>query len=295
MRMLEFPVPAEYDGIRLKNFLRSFCRVSARLMIRLKREPNGIAINGNHAIVTQLLRSGDMVRLCMPDDEKQAEPVAHSLPVVFEDDDLLIVEKPANMPMYPSPGHDCDSLANAAAALFVARGQKIAFRPVYRLDKDTTGLVVLAKNTYSAACLSGYVHKEYYAVCEGVISGEGVIDAPIGLKEGHRVQREVTVHGEKSVTQWRALGGAGGHTLLGIRLRTGRTHQIRVHFSYSGHPLAGDDMYGGSLQLIPRQALHCGKIWLTHPVTGETILLQSGLPGDMQRLLQACGIQDIQK
>lgn len=295
MRALEFPVPDEYDGIRLKNFLRSCCSVSARLMIRLKREPHGITVNGKHAIVTELLHSGDVVRLLLPEDEKRQDPVPYPLSIVFEDDDLLVVDKPAGMPMYPSPGHDRDSLANAAAALFLERGQKIAFRPVYRLDKDTTGLVVLAKNAYSAARLAGKVQKEYSAVCEGILSGEGVFDGPIGLKAGHGIQREVTPHGGKSVTRWRAVRSGGGHTLLCIRLETGRTHQIRVHFSHAGHPLAGDDMYGGSLGKISRQALHCGAIRLVHPVTGETAALQSAFPPDLKELLEACGMESTQK
>lgn len=295
MRTLEFPVPPEYGGIRLKSFLRGYCGVSARLMIRLKREPNGITVNGAQAIVTRVLCAGDTVRLNLPDDEKQPEPAPYPLSVVLEDDDLLVVEKPAGMPMYPSPGHDRDSLANAAAALFLERGRKIAFRPVYRLDRDTTGLVVLAKNAYCAARLAGKIQKEYFAVCEGILSGTGVMNAPIGLKSGHRVQREVTPNGERAVTHWRALCSGGGHTLVGVCLETGRTHQIRVHFAHMGHPLAGDDLYGGSLEQIERQALHCGNVRFAHPVTGAAVALQSSFPRDMERLLRACGMENTQK
>lgn len=295
MRTLEFPVPAAYGGIRLKNFLRGFCGLSARLLVRLKRQPDGIAVNGQHAVVTQVLCGGDVVRLRLPEGGKQQEPVPCPLSVVFEDDDLLVVDKPANMPMYPSPGHDRDSLANAAAALFLERGREVAFRPVYRLDKDTTGLTVLAKNAYCAARLAGNVQKEYFAVCEGILSGQGVFDGPIGLKEGHGIQRAVTPCGEASVTRWQALCSGGGHTLLCIRLETGRTHQIRVHFSHAGHALAGDDLYGGSLEKIGRQALHCGQLRLTHPVTGKEIALRAGFPQDMCRLFTSCGMESVQK
>jgi len=295
MRELAFPVPAEYDGIRLKSFLRGYCGISSRLMIRLKREPMGITVDGLHAIVTDTLKSGTVVRLLMPDDEKQLEPVNLPISVIYEDDDVLILDKPANMPMYPTPGHDSDSLANAVSAFFLEHDEKIAFRPVYRLDKDTTGLVVLAKNPYAAARLAHSVKKEYFAVCEGELSGFGVIDSPIGLKEGHRIQRAVTPQGEKAVTKWRALGSANQHSFVALDLVTGRTHQIRVHMSNSGHPLAGDDMYGGSLTLIARQALHCGSVCFTHPFTNKELCFISELPNDMKILLNICGIKNIQK
>ena len=295
MRELSFPVPDGYDGICLKNFLRSCCGVSSRLMIRLKREPMGITRNGLHAIVTETLHAGDVIRLRMPDDIKRQEPVDAPLDTVYEDDDLLIVNKPAGMPMYPSPGHDCDSLANAFSARCLKRGERIAFRPVYRLDRDTTGLVVLAKNPYSAARLAGRIGKEYIAVCEGELSGAGEIDAPIARKEGHGIQREVAPQGEKAVTRWRSLGIGAGHSLLVLELETGRTHQIRVHLSHLGHPLAGDDFYGGHTALIARQALHCGSVSFSHPYSGKAMRLDCMLPRDMAALLLSCGIQYTQK
>lgn len=264
-------------------------------MIKLKREPAGITVNGLHAIVTDTLKAMDIVRLLMPDDEKQPEPASLPVFVVYEDDDVLILDKPANMPMYPTPGHNCDSLANAAAAYFLEHDKKIAFRPIYRLDKDTTGLVVLAKNPYAAARLAHAVKKEYFAVCEGELCGSGVIDRPIGLKEGHRIQRAVTPKGERAVTRWRALCSAAGHSLVSLELETGRTHQIRVHLSNAGHPLAGDDMYGGSLALIARQALHCKKIRFIHPFTNKEMCFNSELPGDIQILLNSCGVKNTQK
>lgn len=295
MRELEFPVPEEYGGIRLKSFLRGYCQVSSRLMVRLKREPMGITKNGAHAVVTDLLEAGDLVRLQLPDDEKQIEPVAVPLSIVYEDDDLLVVDKPAHMPMYPSPGHDRDSLANAAAAFFLERGEKVAFRPVYRLDRDTTGLVVLAKNPYAAARLAGRIRKEYTAVCEGELHGSGTVDGRIARKPGHRVQREVAPQGEPALTHWHALFCGNGYSFLKLRLETGRTHQIRVHLSHLGYPLAGDDMYGGHTDQMERQALHCGLISFTHPCSGMELRLCSVLPDDMRGLLCACGIQSVQK
>ncbi|MBW7573483.1 RluA family pseudouridine synthase [Caproiciproducens faecalis] len=291
MRELSFLVPKEYDGIRLKSFLRSYCGISARLMIRLKREPAGITRNGQHAIVTEILKAEDEVRIRMPDDTKLQEPLSVPLAVVYEDSDLLVLNKPAAMPMYPTPGHDCDSLANAAAAYFLSHGERLSFRPVYRLDKDTTGLVVLAKNSFCAAQLAGRIEKEYVAVCEGILTGEGTVDEPIGLKEGHRIQREVTDRGERAITHWRTLQNGNGYSLVSFQLKTGRTHQIRVHMAHIGHPLAGDDLYGGNLRLISRQALHCMNIHFIHPITRKRTDLSSTLPEDMRSLLGTCGME----
>ncbi|NLG92111.1 MAG: RluA family pseudouridine synthase [Clostridiales bacterium] len=290
MRELSFTVPIEYDGISVKSFLRGYCGISARLMVRLKREPMGITKNGLNVIVTQTVSAGDVVRIRMPDDSKQPEPEDRPLSVVYEDEDLLIIDKPANMPMYPAPGHDRDSLANAVAAYHLRRNERLAFRPVYRLDKDTTGLVVLAKNPYCAARLAGNIEKEYMAICEGEFSGSGTIDEPIALKEGHAIQRTVTPCGESAVTHWRVLCTGRGHTFVSFRIETGRTHQIRVHMSHFGHPLAGDDLYGGHLEFLSRQALHCTNIHFVHPVSGKDRRFTCALPNDMKKLLELSGM-----
>jgi 23S rRNA pseudouridine1911/1915/1917 synthase len=290
MRQLSFTVPKEYDGIRLKSFLRGYCGVSSRLLVKLKREPMGITKNGFHTIVTVPLQAGDIIGLLMPDDDKQIEPVQLPLQIVYEDSDLLIADKPADMPMYPCPGHDCDSLANAVASYYLSNNEKLAFRPVYRLDKNTSGLVVLTKNAYCAARLAGSIQKTYMAICEGKLSGSGIIDRPIGLKEGSKIQREVTPEGKSAVTEWKAVFCNGEHTYLTLVLKTGRTHQIRVHLSSIGYPLAGDDMYGGSTGEIGRQALHCGQISFLHPVTMQNLRFDCDLPQDMQKLLLECSV-----
>ena len=281
MRRLSFIVPAEMEGRKLKSFLRGPCGLSARLMIRLKYVPMGIARNGEHARVIDLIHAGDRIDLSIPEDSAFLDPVSVPLDVVFEDDDLLVVNKPAGMPVHPSPGHDTDTLANAAAAYFQQEGLFCAFRAVCRLDKDTTGLMVLAKNPYAAARLSGAVRKGYTAVCEGLLQGSGVIDAPIRNKEGYGIRREVGEGGDPAVTHWRAVAWSGGHTVLRLWLETGRTHQIRVHMESIGHPLAGDDMYGGGLSRIGRQALHCGYASFVHPVTGQRLQLSAPVPEDM--------------
>lgn len=291
MRTLEFSVPKEYGGASLKGFLRSKCRVSARLLARLKRVPMGITVNGAAATVRVVLQKGDWVRLLLPEDEPFPEPAALPLAPLYEDNDLLVVDKPSGMPVHPSPGHDRDSLANAAAAYFLNKGERLAFRPVYRLDRDTTGALILAKNAFVAARLAGTVEKTYLAVCEGILQGEGMEDGPIGLLPGHSIQRCVSPEGVRAVTHWHALDQAGGHTLLALRLETGRTHQIRVHMVSRGNPLAGDDFYGGSRALIARQALHCAQVTFKHPMIEKDMSLVAPIPADFSALLAACGLQ----
>lgn len=285
MRELHFAVPSSFQGSRLKTFLREYCRVSARLLANLKREPMGITVNGRHAIATDCLQQGDIVRLLLPRDKKIPERAGLLFPVAFEDEDILVVNKPAGMPMYPCPGHDRDSLLNAYSNYCALRGEQFSFRPVYRLDKDTTGLVLLAKHSYAASLLAGNTRKTYLAVCEGILQGSGVIERPIGMKEGSRIQRAVRPDGTYALTRWRSLIIGSGLSLVALRLKTGRTHQIRVHLSSIGHPLAGDDLYGGSLSLTCRQALHCAEIRLVHPVTKQKIRVVQSLPDDMQKLI----------
>ncbi|WP_099206105.1 RluA family pseudouridine synthase [Scatolibacter rhodanostii] len=286
MRKLQFKVPQEYDGNSIKSFLRGYCGLSARLMVKLKRVPLGITRNGLHAKVIEPLTTGDIVTIYIPDDDKKTTPVSIPLTILYEDDDILVIDKLADMPMYPTPGHDCDSLANAVAAYYLAHNLHLAFRPLYRLDKDTTGIVVLAKNAYAAAALSQQIQKKYVAICEGLWEGEGTISQPIRRKEGHRIEREVHPLGEQAITHYHVLSNSFSYSLVEFKLETGRTHQIRVHMSFLGHPLAGDDFYGGSLNHIARQALHCWFMQLIHPVTKEPMIFTSLLPTDMQQLCQ---------
>lgn len=285
MREIKFSVPEQYDGVTLRGFLRCFVKLSARQMAKLKRQPRGILRNGGAVIAPDLLHAGDSIVLTFQDNEKSMPPAPLALPVIYEDEDLLVADKPAFMPMYPCPGHDGDSLANAVSYLQASEGKEYAFRPVYRLDRDTTGLVLLAKNPYAASRLAGNIRKTYLAICEGYLNGSGLIDQPIGLKPGHSIQRAVVPEGQKAVTRWRSLFAGKRHSLIVVRLKTGRTHQIRVHFSAAGYPLAGDDMYGGSLDFIDRQALHCARISFLHPVSGKRMRFSSPLPDDMRALL----------
>lgn len=283
---LDFIVPLEYDGAPLKAFLRGYCGMSARLLTALKREEDGILKNGAFVRVIDTVRAGDRIAIHMPRESCFIPPVPLPLHVIYEDAHLLVLDKPAGMPVHPtSCGHTGDTLANAVSFYMAQKGESYAFRPLNRLDKDTTGLVLTAKEPFSACKLTNCVEKAYLAVCEGELSGSGTVNAPIKIKQGHTIEREVSSGGQNAVTHYTALQRFDGHTLLSLRLETGRTHQIRVHMAYLGHPLLGDDMYGGSLKQTGRQALHCAQIRFSHPITGKPVELSAPLPADMVRLL----------
>ena len=284
MRELEFVVDDAHDGVKVQGFLRGACNISYRLLVRLKRVENGITADGMHVRTIDRLKAGSVVKLRLPEDTEALPPYALDLDIVYEDDDILVINKPPAMAVHPSPGHDDNTLANAVCAHYEQIGEFYKFRPVYRLDRDTSGLILIAKNTHCAAVLGGNVKKLYYAVCEGLIEKGATIDLPIRIAEGRSIMREVGEGGVSAVTHFKPIGNTGGHTLLELELETGRTHQIRVHLSHIGHPLAGDDMYGGKRDKIGRQALHCGRLWFTHPITGENLNFYCPLPDDMKKL-----------
>ncbi len=261
MEPLRFVVPPQWEGALLKQFLRREAEVTARLLARLKRTEDGIRLNGKPVYVIETIHTGDVVELFPPPGETQAPPENLPFPVVYENERLLAVNKPAGMPVHPSPGHDRDSLLNAFSSWLLRENRPaFAFRPLYRLDKDTTGVLLLAKDGYAAAVFPQNIQKEYWAICEGILKGEGTINLPIGLEPGSRIRRSTgpdAVNPVCAVTHWKALADDGQHTLVSFRLETGRTHQIRVHMASVGHPLAGDDLYGGSRERISSQALCC--------------------------------------
>jgi len=285
MRTLTFNVPEKYHQKKAMSFLRGHCLFSSLLIIRLKKTENGILRNGKLLRSIDILSEGDIVTVNIPDHELPAEPNTRlSVSIVYEDEDIIVFDKPPNMPVHPSRGHKNNTLANACAAYFSQKGIFDAFRPINRLDKDTSGLVVAAKNSYAASRLSGKIEKEYIAIAEGVIEKDSTIDSPIRLKPGFGITQEAGEGGKIAVTHVFVLQKYDSHTLVRLILETGRTHQIRVHLSSVGHPLAGDDMYGGNHDIISRQALHCERVSFIHPVSNRAISLKSPLPEDFSRL-----------
>lgn len=279
-RTLSYAIPPEWQGRPVKDFLRRQLGLSARALAELKRLEGGLTLNGKPCRSVDLLPAGGVLELRLPAENVFYEPVAGPLSILYEDEDYLIVDKPPGMPIHPSPGHDRDSLLNRVAYYYGKTGQTPAFRPLYRLDRDTSGLVAVGKHRLAVS--SAQQEKRYLAVCEGFLSGCGTVDVPIGLEVGSKIKRCCGTEGaQPAVTHWRAIAQREGHTLLELRLETGRTHQIRVHMAFLGHPLAGDDLYGGSCTRIARQALHCGRLLLSSRALQVSWLFSAPFPGDL--------------
>lgn len=282
MRTLSYTVPEHWQGAAVSGFVRGFLGLSSAALKDFKYE-GGILVNGTARHANARLNAGDVLSLVLPLETVDYPPEPLALPVIYEDEDFLLAVKPPGMPVHPSPGHDRDSLLNAVSWHYRQTGQHCRIRPLYRLDRDTSGLVLLGKNRIAAGA---QLNKRYLAVCQGVLSGSGVIDLPIGLEEGSKIKRACG-KGQPAATHWTALAGDGTHTLLLLRLETGRTHQIRVHMSALGHPLAGDDLYGGSRERLGRQALHCCALSVHCPALGVERSFASSPPSDLLRAFPA--------
>lgn len=279
MRTIDFVITDENTGKRIKEFLRAF-GVSGSLLKKLKNTENGICKNGAPARTIDTVFCGDRLQINIEDSGKAPESADIKINLLYEDEDLIAAEKPAFMPVHESRNHRGDTLSNAVADICGG-----AFRAIYRLDRDTSGIVLIAKNEFAAAKLAGRVRKDYYAVVCGKIEGSGVIDAPIKRERESIIKRCVAPDGESAVTHYTALKRSEKYTLVKLKLETGRTHQIRVHFAHIGYPLAGDTLYGGSTEEISRQALHCRDIYFTHPVSEEEIHIFCEMPQDMKKLI----------
>ncbi len=285
--ILKFTVPSQYDNTQAKWFLRNYCNISVRLITALKLVPLGISRNGELLRVIDTVFENDVIQIKLPEDNNQIEPVDIPLDICYEDDHIIVLNKPPYMPVHPTHGHIYDTLANGVAFYLNNKNESFSFRAINRIDRDTTGLVLVAKHSYAASNLVKNVHKKYVAVCEGEILNAGTVDAKISLLPGHTIQRTAgTPDGVTAITHYNPILTKNGHTLVEFNLETGRTHQIRVHMSHINHPLAGDDMYGGSLEYIKRQALHCKTITFLHPVTHKEITVTTNLPDDMKNIIK---------
>lgn len=282
MRTLEYTIDEAFEGKKLYSFLKGHVHLSTKLIRSLKRTENGLLINSAHAKTPDLLKKGDVVALNLPDDAKTAEPGEIMPEVVYEDSDVLVVNKPADMPIHESHNHQGDTLANCVCGYLSKKGMSCSFRAVGRLDKGTSGLVVCALNSHAAARLSGRIEKTYYAIATGHFEGTGTVEKPIYRPDPMKTLRTADDRGDRAVTHWEALESSDELTLLKIHLETGRTHQIRVHFAFLGAPLLGDRMYGEAREDITHQALHCGEAQFLQPVTGEKIVCKAELPEDMR-------------
>ncbi len=286
---ITYQIPPAYDGQTVQTFLRRECGMSWRMVVKLKRVENGILLDGVHTRTIDPIHTGQTLQITMPEDAVRIEGAAMPLDIVYEDADMLVVNKPPFLAVHPSAGKPDPTLANAVVAYFEQKGTPLSFRPINRLDRNTSGLLLAAKNPHVAFLMRTAAKKRYYAVVLGALHGSGTIDQPIRVKEGCAITREVGEGGKDSVTHWEALASDGQITLLSVVIDTGRTHQIRVHMSWLGHPLVGDTMYGTD-ETLPRHALHCADMTFCHPMTNEIKTLHAPLPEDMRQLLAAHGL-----
>jgi len=268
----------------LRALLREKLSLSHRMLAALKRKEDGILLNGVHATVRATLKTGDTVTLSVDDGENGSIlPVPLDVGILYEDEHIAVCNKPADMPTHPSFRHHDDTLANALAYRY--RETNYVFRAVNRLDRETDGVVLTAKNAYAAAKLSeamrnGAIRKEYYAVVCGETPLQGKITLAIRRAEGSIMKRETADEGDAACTLYERIASDGKFSLLRVHPITGRTHQIRVHLSAIGHPLCGDTLYGTDTSL-PRTALHAHAIAFVHPVTEQPMQIYAPVPSDL--------------
>lgn len=261
---------------------------SQQNLVDLRKDEQAICLNGTYVHMNHMLAEGDVLTVWIRETENsgQIRPVKLPFAIVYEDEDLLVINKPAGMPVHPSRGNPENSLGNALAWYFKEQGVPFVFRCINRLDRDTTGALILAKNPLSAAILSVQMKKRqilrtYLALVDGLLPDSGTINAPIARMEGSVITREVNFGtGESAITHYERLAAGKEYSLAELHLETGRTHQIRVHMKYIGHPLPGDYLYNPDYRRINRQPLHSYQLEFTHPTTGKVMLFTAPLPID---------------
>ena len=262
-RVLEYEIPSEYDGANITTVLKQHFKISTNLIKDLKKYKEGIQVNGEHKRVVDLAAKGDILKITIRDTASEnIVPTDIPLDIVYEDEDVLVINKPSNMPTHPSMGNYENSLANGVMYYYKSKGEERVFRAVNRLDKDTSGLMAVAKNSYIHARLGEEIQKKelkrkYMCIVCGDVERDGTVDAPIRRADGSVINRIVAPDGQRAVTHYRVVKRYGEYTLLEMELETGRTHQIRVHMAYIGHPLVGDWLYGTEdHNIAKRQMLH---------------------------------------
>lgn len=288
---LKFSVEAEYDNMQAKRYLKQVHGLSTRLITRLKNTPDGILMDGKLLRAVDFVKAGAVITVNLPDEQSEyIEPIEGKLDILYEDSFILAVNKPPFMPVHPVKQHQTDTLANIVVYYAQKRGESYVFRAHNRLDRDTSGVVLIAKDKFTINILKNGVKKTYTALVHGKIDHGGTIAKPIGLLDDSKMVRHVLSEGTPAITHYAPIAFNEQATLLKLRLETGKTHQIRCHMSSMGHPLTGDDLYGGKRDFINRQALHCGTVEFTHPVTSEIITVTAPLPNDIENAVKQYNI-----
>ena len=293
-RTIDYIIGKEADGLRIAQFLRRK-GYSRQNLATIKQMPDSTLVDGAPAYMNQCLHAGCRltVRIRETGVSEKIVPVHLPLDIVYEDGDIVVVNKPAGMPIHPSVNNYTNTMANALAWYYKEQGKPFIFRCSNRLDRDTSGLTVVAKHLVSAGILSAMtadktLGREYLAIVSGhVTPPAGTVRAPLARSGTSIVERKVDfARGEEAVTHYETLGQYGPHSLVRLNLETGRTHQIRVHMQYLGYPLIGDYLYNPDMRYISRQALHSHRLSFPHPMTGEPMEFTAPLPEDMKRVLE---------
>ena len=291
-RIFRYTIPKEFEGRPLLTFLKAK-QYSSQIITHLKRTENGMLLNGTWARIRDILHEHDSLIITLIESESSDNiiPVQLPLDIVYEDEDLLVINKSSDTPIHPSQGNYENTLANAVAYYYAQKDEPFTYRCINRLDRDTTGLLIIAKHMYSASLLSNMVqnreiHRKYLAIATGLVPEDGIIEAPIGRVDGSTIERQVDIKkGDYACTHFKRLAYKNGFSLVSLKLATGRTHQIRVHMKYIGHPLPGDFLYNPDYSVIKRQALHSYRLEFIHPITGQDMEFVAELPEDMASIV----------
>lgn len=294
-RNLDYVITDEHNGILLRTYLRSVLNISAGELTSLKQKSDGIIVNQNKVTVRYVLRTDDILSLNRSDTESSdgIVPVEFPLNIIYEDDDMIAVNKPPNMPTHPSHEHQNDTLANALSYYFMNKGVPFVFRAVNRLDRDTSGIVLIAKNKSAAFMLSKEfssfrVEKKYVAIANGHTPESFIVEANMKRQTESKMKRVICSddEGQYSCTEFELISFVNGMSALMVAPKTGRTHQIRLHLAHCGYPIIGDTLYGNEdgSKLINRQALHAYSLTFNRISDGKKITITAPLPPDMQNI-----------
>ena len=290
MEELRFQIADEMEDERIDKCMSLLVENLSRSFIQKLIKDGNVLVNGTPVKGSCRVKCDDEVVFSVPESvEPDIEPENIPLDILYEDEDILVLNKPADMPVHPSAGNYENTLANGVAWYYKQQGKAFVYRCINRLDRDTTGVLVLAKNPLSGALLSAQmkqrqIRRTYLALTDGIPPERGTISAPVARMDASVITREVNFErGEAAVTHYERLAVSNGYALVELHLDTGRTHQIRVHMKYIGCPLPGDFLYHPVFDRIGRQALHSFQLEFAHPITGEPMCFLAPVPEDFRR------------
>lgn len=294
---MEYVITDEHDGMLLRSYLRGVLNISASELTSLKKKSDGITVNESRVTVRYVLKTGDILGLNRSDtaSSESVAPVKLPLDIIYEDNDVIAVNKPPNMPTHPSHEHQSDTLANALSYYFHEKGVPFVFRAVNRLDRDTSGIVLVAKNKSAAFLLSKEfssfrVEKKYIAIANGITPEKFTVDGNMKRQEESKMKRVMCdeSEGQYSRTDFERIASSNSMSALLVTPKTGRTHQIRLHLSHAGHPIISDTLYGdeGVHEMIGRQALHAYSLTFNKISDGSPLTLKAELPEDMKNIIK---------